>query len=143
MIMFPRLSKIISWVKQPILAWKYNFAWSTFVCVGIHYHNMPLLVNYIFFQLFINISLAEWALFPIFLELQAVIRVLISISAFKKQMTYQVYLSPLSLVWGRHQGFMGMCASKVHFCAGKLCDTFSSKQIKVQSHSGAWWEVPR
>lgn len=121
MIMFPQLSKIISWVKQSILACKYNFAWSTFVCVGIHYHNMPLLVNYIFFQLFINMSLAEWALFPIFLKLQAVIRVLISISAFKKQKTYQVYLSPLTqFSLGQTSGIHGYVCFKGTFLCRKI-----------------------
>lgn len=88
---------------------------------------MPLLVNYIFLQLFINMPFAEWALFPICLKLRTVIIVLTSIYAFKKQMTYGICLSPF--VWGRHQGFMGMYASKVYFlCRTSMWHFLQNKQ---------------
>lgn len=52
-IMFPQLSIIISLLKQSILPWKYNFAWS-FFHISVHYHNVHLAVNYMFFFLIIH-----------------------------------------------------------------------------------------
>ena len=83
--MFLQLSIIIFLLKLSVLACKHNLAWSTFLHVGVHYHNMHLPANYIFSQLFIHTPSAEWAFFPICLKLQAFITVMVSISAVKKK----------------------------------------------------------
>jgi hypothetical protein len=141
--MFLSLSVTISLLKQSILDWNCNFAQSTFLHMSAHYRNMHLPTSYIFPALYKYTNSRMYVYFHLLRSPNSHSND-IHHCEWKQQQKCRSpnkshpFLHSLDLGWCRHQAFTGVCASKEFFFMLKPHMPLSSKQIKVQSHSGSW-----